>query len=129
MVPSFLNSFITQGPNGSQTCYITAMARVSLSGAKYDSWIHLFQLDVARSLAAQLVLAVDYVRTKESGHGGTHLGNILLKVLPNFDLLSLDKLYEKYGAPELELGVRLDGIQIAIRFLLVSHPTLLCPYS
>ncbi|CAI7640373.1 unnamed protein product [Penicillium discolor] len=108
MVPSILDRFTIHGPNGNHTCYVTATARVSLSGTKDGSWIRLFQLDVARSLAAQLVLAVDYVHAKGIVHGDIHLGNILLKVPYNFDLLSLDKLYEKYGAPELE-PVHLDG--------------------
>lgn len=108
MVPSILDRFTIHGPNGDHTCYVTATARVSLSGTKDGSWIRLFQLDVARSLAAQLVLAVDYVHAKGIVHGDIHLGNILLKVPSNFDLLSLDKLYEKYGAPELE-PVHLDG--------------------
>ncbi|KAJ5850004.1 hypothetical protein N7455_009860 [Penicillium solitum] len=98
MVPSILDRFTIHGPNGNHACYVTATARVSLSGAKD-----------ARSLAAQLVLAVDYVHAKGIVHGDIHLGNILLKVPPNFDLLSLDKLYEKYGAPELEPVVCLDG--------------------
>ncbi|KAJ5955962.1 hypothetical protein N7501_010241 [Penicillium viridicatum] len=109
MIHSVLDSFAIHGSNGTHACYVTAPARVSLSGAKDGSWIRLFQLDVARSLAAQLVLAVDYVHAEGIVHGDIHLGNILLKVPPNFDLLSVDKLYEKYGAPELEPVVRLDG--------------------
>ncbi|KAJ5405310.1 hypothetical protein N7465_006594 [Penicillium sp. CMV-2018d] len=109
MIHSVLDRFAIHGPNGTHACYVTATARVSLSGAKDGSWIRLFQLDVARSLAAQLVLAVDYMHAQGIVHGDIHLGNILLKVPPNFDLLSVDKLYEKYGAPELEPVVRLDG--------------------
>lgn len=40
-------------------------------------------------------------------HGDVHLGNILLKSPPNFDQLSLDQIYEKYGAPELDPVVHL----------------------
>ncbi|KAJ5515581.1 hypothetical protein N7527_007141 [Penicillium freii] len=98
MSHSVLDRFTIHGPNGTHAYYVTATARVSLSGAKDGSWIRLFQLDVARSLAAQLVLAVDYVHAKGIVHGDIHLGNILLKGPPNFDLFSVDKLYEKYGA-------------------------------
>jgi serine/threonine protein kinase len=64
---------------------------------------------MARSLAAQLVLVVDYVHAQGIVHGDLHLGNILLKVPPNFDQLSLNQLYEKYGVPELDPIIRLDG--------------------
>ena len=109
MLPSMLDGFNIHGPNGNHACYVTAPASASVSGVKDGSWIRLFQLDVARSLAAQLVLVVDYVHAQGIVHGDLHLGNVLLKVPPNFDQLSLDQLYEKYGAPELEPVVRLDG--------------------
>ncbi|KAJ5506482.1 hypothetical protein N7453_005439 [Penicillium expansum] len=109
MIPSILDRFTIHGPNGSHACYVTAAARVSLSGAKDGSWYRLFQLDVARSLAAQLVLVVDYVHAQGIVHGDVHLGNILLKAPPNFDQLSFEQLHEKYGTPELQSVVRLDG--------------------
>ncbi|CAI7649154.1 unnamed protein product [Penicillium bialowiezense] len=109
MVPSILDRFTIHGPNGNHACYVTALASASLSDAKDGSWIRLFQLDVARSLAAQLVLVVDYIHAQGIVHGDLHLGNILLKVSPNFDQLPLDKFYETYGEPELDPVVRFDG--------------------
>lgn len=109
MVPSILDRFTIHGPNGSHACYVTAPARASLSQVKDGSWIRLFQLNVARSLAAQLVLAVDYVHAQGIVHGDLHLGNILLKVPPTFDQITLEQLYEKYGAPELDPVVHLNG--------------------
>lgn len=109
MVPSILDSFMIHGPNGNHACYVTAPARASLAGVKDGSWIRLFQLDVARSLAAQLVIVMDYVHAQGIVHGDLHLGNILLKVPPNFDQLSPTQLYEKYGAPEPDPVIRLDG--------------------
>jgi serine/threonine protein kinase len=47
-------------------------------------------------------LGGDYIHAQGIVHGDLHLGNILLKVPPNFDQLPLKQLYEKYGAPELE---------------------------
>lgn len=38
-----------------------------------------------------------------------HLGNILLQLPAGLDSLSAEQLYEKYGAPEPEPVVRLDG--------------------
>jgi serine/threonine protein kinase len=64
---------------------------------------------VARSLAAQLVLVVDFIHAQGIVHGDLHLGNILLKVPPTFDQITLEELYEKYGAPELDPVVDLNG--------------------
>ncbi|OQE29156.1 hypothetical protein PENFLA_c004G06128 [Penicillium flavigenum] len=109
MVPSILDRFTIHGPNGNHACYATAPARASLSGLKDGGWTRLFQPDVARSLAAQLVLVLDYVHAQGIVHSDVHLGNILLKVAPDFDQLSLEQLYEKYGAPERDPVVHLDG--------------------
>ncbi|CAG8174102.1 unnamed protein product [Penicillium nalgiovense] len=112
MVPSILNRFTIHGPNGNHACYVTALARASLSRLKDGGWTRLFQPDVARSLATQLVLVLDYVHAKGIVHGDVHLGNILLKVPPDFDQLSLEQLYKKYGAPERDPVVHLDGKQL-----------------
>ncbi|RAH71180.1 kinase-like protein [Aspergillus aculeatinus CBS 121060] len=64
MISSILDTFTVHGPNGTHACHITTPARASLSGLKDGSWIRLFQLDVARALAAQLVLAADYLHTQ-----------------------------------------------------------------
>ncbi|GKZ33429.1 hypothetical protein AbraIFM66950_003285 [Aspergillus brasiliensis] len=109
MLPSILDTFSIHGPNGEHACYVTSPARVSLADLKEGSWISLFQLDVARALAAQLVLAVDYVHARGFIHGDLHMGNILLKMPPGFDQLSPEQLYEKYGAPEPDPVVHLDG--------------------
>ncbi|KOC08744.1 hypothetical protein AFLA70_460g001021 [Aspergillus flavus AF70] len=108
MVPSILDTFTIHGPNGNHACYVTVPARASLSGVKDGSWIRLFQLGVARALAAQLVLVVDYIHTQGIIHGDLHIGNILLKSMPDLDQLSVEQLYEKYGAPELDPVVHLD---------------------
>jgi serine/threonine protein kinase len=51
---------------------------MSLSDAKNGSWIGLFQLEVARVLAAQLVIAVDYIHSQGFVHRDIYRGNILL---------------------------------------------------
>jgi serine/threonine protein kinase len=109
MVPSILDRFTIHGTNGNHACYVTALARASLSGLKDGGWTRLFQPDVARCLAAQLVLVLDYIHAQGIVHGDVHLGNILLKVPPGFDQLSLERLYERYGTPELDPVVHLDG--------------------
>ncbi|KAL4891338.1 kinase-like protein [Aspergillus ambiguus] len=113
MVPSILDRFTIHGPNSKHTCYVTEPARASLFALKVGSWIRLFQLEVARSLAAQLVLAVDYVHAQGFVHGDLHLGNVLLKVLPSFGQLAFERLYEEYGAPELEPVIYLDGYPLS----------------
>ncbi|KAF1343625.1 putative srpk [Delphinella strobiligena] len=85
MILPILDSFSLQGLNGTHRCYVTLPARVSLSAAKGGSWTGLFQLDVARALAAQVVLAIEYAHSQGV------------------------KLYEEYGEPELEPVVLFDG--------------------
>ncbi|KAM4058941.1 hypothetical protein HRG_008182 [Hirsutella rhossiliensis] len=58
MIPPLLDRFMLQGPNGIHPCHVTAPARTTLSGAKEGSYTRLFQLDVARAMAAQLVIAI-----------------------------------------------------------------------
>lgn len=109
MIPSILDRFSVQGPNGNHVCLVTRPARMSLSDAKNGSWISLFQLEVARVLAAQLVIAVHYIHSRGFVHGDLHRGNILLQLPREFGQLSTEKLYEQYGEPVLEPVNRLDG--------------------
>lgn len=55
-----LDRFSVHGPNGIHHCFVTTPARCSLSDTKESSGSRLFQLPVARSLAAQLAMAVAY---------------------------------------------------------------------
>jgi hypothetical protein len=55
LIPLVLDKFEIQGSNGTHPCYVTIPARMSLSEAKDASYNRLFQLEVARALAAQLV--------------------------------------------------------------------------
>ncbi|RAL14568.1 uncharacterized protein BO97DRAFT_465080 [Aspergillus homomorphus CBS 101889] len=89
MIPSILDKFNIQGPNGNHACLVTSPARMSLSEAKDGSWIGLFQIDVARALAAQLVTVTRYMHSQ--------------------GLLTTKELYERYGEPELEPVNLLDG--------------------
>jgi hypothetical protein len=73
LIPAILDRFSIQGPNGTHSCFVTAPARCSLSDAKQGSARRLFQLDVARSLAAQLALAVAHVHEHGLVHGGQQL--------------------------------------------------------
>jgi serine/threonine protein kinase len=72
MIPSIIDRFEIQGPNGTHACYVAMPARMSLSEAKDASYNRLFQLEVARALSAQLVLAVEYVHSQGFVHGDLH---------------------------------------------------------
>lgn len=109
MIPSILDSFSINGPNGDHICYVTTPAKGSLSDMKNGSLIRLVQLEIARALAAQLAFTVDYVHSEGVVHGDLHLGNILLELPPNLNQLSVEELYEKYGVPDAEPVVHLDG--------------------
>ena len=109
MIPSILDRFNIQGPNGNHACLVTSPARMSLSEAKNGSWIGLFQIDVARALAAQLATVIRYMHAEGLVHGDLHRGNILLQPQSDFDQVSTQELYERYGEPELEPVSRLDG--------------------
>lgn len=70
LIPPLLDSFDIHGPNGTHPSYVTTVARGSLSDAKEGFSTNMFQLDVARCLAAQLALAVQYMHSKGFVHGG-----------------------------------------------------------
>ena len=70
MIPSAIDRFSIDGPNGTHPCLVTVPARCSLMDAKEASDPRLFQLDVARFLAAQLVMAVSLVHSQGYAHGG-----------------------------------------------------------
>ncbi|CAM1509607.1 Fc.00g033460.m01.CDS01 [Cosmosporella sp. VM-42] len=109
MIPSVQDRFILPGPNGNHPCYTTTPALCSLTEAKAWSNGGLFQVETARSLAAQLLLAVDYIHARGVVHGDIHLCNMLIRLSPDFDQLSIPQLYKKYGAPIPLPVVRLDG--------------------
>lgn len=67
-----LDRFTIHGPNGTHPCLVTAPARCSLADAKDASISGLFQLPVARSLAAQLAMAVAYTHKQGLVHGGEY---------------------------------------------------------
>lgn len=72
LLPTALDRFELHGPNGTHTCLVALPARCSLRGAREASGSSLFQLDVARSLAGQLVMAVSLFHARGYAHGGEH---------------------------------------------------------
>ncbi|KAK0751238.1 kinase-like domain-containing protein [Schizothecium vesticola] len=108
-LPLALDRFTVDGPNGIHPCLVTVPARCSLRDAKEASDSMLFQLNVARSLAAQLAIAVSTVHSQGYAHGDLHLGNCMLQLPYSLNNLSVKQLYAKFGAPDSEPVVRSDG--------------------
>jgi serine/threonine-protein kinase SRPK3 len=114
-IPSVLDSFEVQGPNGIHRCCTMELMQGDLRTASYS---RLFPIRVARALAAKLVLAVDYVHSRDSVHGcvlavwylttgswliylpDIRLCNVLVKTAPTITSLSIDQFKEQYGQPE-----------------------------
>ncbi|GAM86945.1 hypothetical protein ANO11243_049660 [Dothideomycetidae sp. 11243] len=109
MLPSLRDCFELHGPNGIHTSLVTEPGRVSVAEAREASFERVFQLPVARAIVAQLVDAVSLLHDFGIVHGDLHEGNMLLRLPVDLDTLSVDELYDKFGAPELEPVERLDG--------------------
>lgn len=70
-VTPMLDVFTVDGPNGSHPCYTTTLALCNLRECSFS---RLFRLDVARSLAYRLALAVAYIHSQGIVHGGETRG-------------------------------------------------------
>ena len=66
-LPSVLDAFDIDGPNGTHACYTLAPAQGSLKEASFS---RLFPIQVARALAARLATAVASVHSRGFVHGG-----------------------------------------------------------
>ncbi|KAM4055121.1 kinase [Hirsutella rhossiliensis] len=95
LLPAVLDRFSLCGPNGTHFCLVTNPARF------------------ARALPAQLAIAVARVHDQKYVHGDLHLGNILLHLPSGLNHLSEEQLYHKFGPPEPEPIIRLDGKPIS----------------
>ncbi|KAH7414289.1 kinase-like domain-containing protein [Phaeosphaeria sp. MPI-PUGE-AT-0046c] len=82
---------------------------MSVAEAREAGYSRVFQPDVARAIAAQLIQAVAYMHSRGVIHADLHEANILLRLPNSIDNLTSDQLYEKYGHPKLELITRTDG--------------------
>ncbi|RJE23227.1 Protein kinase domain protein [Aspergillus sclerotialis] len=108
MMPTIQDRFILDGINGSHPCYVTVPAMCSISSAKDGSNNRLFKANTARSIIAQLVLAVAYIHDMGIVHGDLHMGNVLLRLQSDFTGLSIEQVYQKYGTPNSQAVTRLD---------------------
>ncbi|OJD20396.1 hypothetical protein ACJ73_08272, partial [Blastomyces percursus] len=72
----------------------------------------LLDLRIARAIAADLVLAVQFSHGQGIIHGYTHCGNVFLRLPADVRrMIKIDpsQLYRKFGDPILEPIVRVDG--------------------
>ncbi|KDE78706.1 hypothetical protein AO1008_04988 [Aspergillus oryzae 100-8] len=140
LVPELLDEFEVRGPNGTHTCYTVTLAACNLRDVSFS----LFPLDVARALSHSLAQAVACVHSQGYVHGDLHLNNVLLALPSNFDDLSVEQLYAKYGKPEtplppnipaeaarpLLLGRSIDQLTLSTaRLLLNDSGEAFCPAS
>ncbi|OJJ43519.1 hypothetical protein ASPZODRAFT_154415 [Penicilliopsis zonata CBS 506.65] len=109
IIPRLIDEFWITGPNGQHKCIVTPPARMSLFDAKEASTYGLFQLNVARSIVAQLIRGVAFLHSQNIIHGDLHLGNILVQFPESIDHYSTAELYSTFGEPEAEAVVPLDN--------------------
>lgn len=74
VVPSLLDCFSVEGPNGLHECFVSTPSRCSLAVSKDASTTRLFPLEAARAIAAQLILGVNYLHSHGVVHAGKSIG-------------------------------------------------------
>ncbi|KAK1145863.1 hypothetical protein N8T08_003809 [Aspergillus melleus] len=113
IIPPLIDEFWAVSPNGKHRCIVTPPAQMSLFDAREASTFGLFQPKVARSIIAQLIRGVAFLHSEDIVHGDLHLGNILVQFPDSIDSYSPSELYGKYGEPEPETVLRLDGMPLS----------------
>ncbi|KAJ5642290.1 hypothetical protein N7490_006290 [Penicillium lividum] len=108
-IPPLIEQFWAIGPNGKHRCLVTLPARMSLFDAKEASSFGLFRPKVAQSIIAQLIRGVAFLHSEDIVHGDLHLGNILVRFPKAIDRFPTSDLYERFGEPEPEAVLRIDG--------------------
>lgn len=101
-MPPMWDEFTVDGPNGTHRCIVTVPAWMTVAEAKEASYTRLFQLKVARVIAAQLIKAVAFMHTRGYVHADLHLGNVLLKFPKSIAEMPSDKLFDTFGSPMLQ---------------------------
>lgn len=69
-IPRLLDHFSFEGPNGHHLCLVQEPAGCSIAGAKDDSVKWMFPVETARSIAAQLIMGLSYLHSRQVCHGG-----------------------------------------------------------
>ncbi|KAF6783471.1 hypothetical protein CSOJ01_15899 [Colletotrichum sojae] len=104
-----LDRFDISGPNGIHPCLVTSPTRHSLGDLKGETFeMELFQLDVTRSLAAQLSIAVAQVHSSGYAHGDIGLHNAFFQFPPSLNYLSVNQVYKQYGEARAKAFINTD---------------------
>lgn len=69
-VSSLLDEFFLGGPNGRHLCLVSEPARCSVRESKVASTKWVFQMRIARAIAAQTVLGLAFIHSCGVVHGG-----------------------------------------------------------
>ncbi|KAF2802448.1 kinase-like protein [Mytilinidion resinicola] len=106
-------TFEIEGPNGKHHCLVMPVSACSAASSKdkRDLGHFCFPMPVARSIAAQVLLGLDYIHSCGIIHGDLHLGNILIEI-PGLDQLPEDEIYFHLGKPEKQPLERRDGLPL-----------------
>lgn len=127
-VSSISDEFSINGPNGRHLCLVSEPARCSVAASKEASTNWMFPIEVARTVAAQVILGLHYIHSRGVVHGGgqpswnlrnlmlthrrdLHVRNILFR-LPHIDSLSVPQIYQRFGQPRKTQIVRTDGADL-----------------
>ncbi|KAJ8126402.1 hypothetical protein O1611_g7237 [Lasiodiplodia mahajangana] len=109
-VPHLLDEFSLDGPNGHHTCLVQEPASCNTSASKEDSVDFMFPVETARSIAAQLIIGISYLHSREVCHGDLHLRNFLL-CGPDLNYISPNELYKRYRLDKAPVR-RVDGTAV-----------------
>lgn len=69
-IPSIIDEFGFEGPNGHHRCLVTDLARASIAETREASSKRVFQPAVARAISAQLIQAVAFLHARGVVHSG-----------------------------------------------------------
>lgn len=73
LIPRILDMFSINGPNGRHRCLVSEPGMMTVAQAKDASFTRLFELSVARAIAAQVILAVAFLHHRGVVHGGMYI--------------------------------------------------------
>lgn len=112
IVPTLLDEFYLDRPNGRHACIVTKPTRMSILDTREPSSCYgLLHVPIARAVIAQLIHAVAFCHKTGVVHGDLHLNNIMFHFSPssNINALSQEAFYKRFGQPMAHPVKRLDG--------------------
>ncbi|KAL4886050.1 kinase-like domain-containing protein [Aspergillus karnatakaensis] len=106
-ISTLLDKFTIVGPNGTHHCIVTEAAGGSVAQSKEASLRWGFPVKIARAIAAQALLGLEYIHACGVVHADLHSNNILFKA-SNLETLGVDEVYKHIGEPQRLPVTRLD---------------------